>query len=217
MSSASVFYVRRAFLAFGAALIATPARARPSNTIWRADDIILGRDTARHALVEYVSVTCGHCREFHHNVMPMVKAEFIDTGKVRYAMRALPTPPHALSVLGFNMARIGVASAEDYYRRIDHLFDAQEAMFEAAQHGRLQAHYEGIAQRFGLTPAQFKQAIEDEAMIASVQAIAEDGATRYTITSTPTLVFNGVRLDGPIGGWTAESLRAALNEKIRGR
>jgi protein-disulfide isomerase len=49
-----------------------------------------GNRNALVTIIEYVSLTCPHCRNYHAKVFPQVKRHYIDTGKVRYIIREFP-------------------------------------------------------------------------------------------------------------------------------
>ena len=53
-------------------------------------DLVLGKADAPITIVEYASMTCGHCASFHNTVCPALKEKYIDTGKVRLIMREFP-------------------------------------------------------------------------------------------------------------------------------
>src|SRR5262245_20812558 len=72
-----------------------------------AGDMAIGDPKAPVQLIEYASVTCPHCREFHDRTWAKLKANYIDTGKVRFIFREFPTAPEELAVAGFQVARCG--------------------------------------------------------------------------------------------------------------
>ena len=82
------------------------------------DDMTIGAANAPASLIEYASVTCPHCREFYETVWADLKRNYIDTGKLRYTFREYPTPPAAVAVAGFQLARCGGASPEQYITRV---------------------------------------------------------------------------------------------------
>ena len=105
----------------GTALIAVPAAAQnnaqppqPHGNV--ADlkvtdkDYTLGPKDAKIVLVEYASLTCSHCAQFHTQVLPGLKKEFIDTGKIRYIYRDFP-----LDRLALGAAMIAQCSGRDTF------------------------------------------------------------------------------------------------------
>ena len=60
-------------------------------------DRVLGQADAPAVMVEYASATCPHCAEFHTNVLPLIKAEYIDSGKLRFIFREFPLDRAALA------------------------------------------------------------------------------------------------------------------------
>ncbi|WP_238254868.1 thioredoxin domain-containing protein, partial [Methylorubrum podarium] len=65
-------------------------------------DVVLGSPDARVTIVEYASLTCGHCAAFHRETYPELKRRYIDTGKVRFILREFPLDP--LATAGFMLA-----------------------------------------------------------------------------------------------------------------
>ncbi len=91
---------------------------------------VLGDPNAPVELAEYASTTCGHCRGFHEEIFPALKAKYIDTGKVKLAWYVLPTAPAPLSLAGAAIARC--AGEDRFFEAIDTLFDEQDTLFNAA-------------------------------------------------------------------------------------
>ena len=62
----------------------------------RPFDITFGDINAPITIIEYASLTCGHCKYFHQDVFPHLKAQFIDSGKLRFIYRHYPLNKPAL-------------------------------------------------------------------------------------------------------------------------
>jgi protein-disulfide isomerase len=150
----------------------------------------LGKADAPVTLVEYASVTCPHCRDWHDKNWSAFKAKYVDTGKVRFIFRELPTPPAALSTAGFLVAR--AAPPDRYFDVLDVLFNKQIALYQAYQQSGTAAKDElsKIAHTFGLSDAQFEAAIQNQAEIERIRKISED-AGKFDVTGTPSFVING--------------------------
>ena len=85
-------------------------------------DRVLGRDDAPVVMVEYASATCPHCAEFHEKVLPLIKTEYIDTGKVRFIFSEFPLDKLAMGA--FMLARC--VHDDKYFPTIDMMFRRQE-------------------------------------------------------------------------------------------
>ena len=66
-------------------------------------DVVMGKADAPVTIIEYASMTCGHCATFHNTTYPELKKKYIDTGKVKYILREFPLDP--LAAAGFMLAR----------------------------------------------------------------------------------------------------------------
>jgi protein-disulfide isomerase len=161
------------------------------------DDVVLGQPNAPVTLIEYASSTCPHCADFHEHVFEELKTNYIDTGKVRYVFREYPTAPPQVAVAGFQLARCGGASPEQYFIRLGELFRQQQAIFATGT-------MEGVRQKFieiggaaGLSQDQVMQCITDEGGAERIRRIVEAGNRDFQITGTPTFVLNGRKVEDP--------------------
>ena len=84
-------------------------------------DMVLGKADAPVTVIEYASMTCPHCATFHTEVLPKLKAAYIDTGKIKFIFREFPLDQLALR--GAMLARC--AGPERYFGYVDVLFRQQ--------------------------------------------------------------------------------------------
>src|SRR5262245_44881658 len=125
-----------------------------------ASDMGIGPTTAKVHLTEYASVTCPHCAAFHKDVWPQLKANYIDTGKIRFVFREFPTAPQEVAVAGFQLARCAAnGDPVKYFAMIDVLFDQQQAVFAAMQENKVRDELLRIGQTAGLSPEAFEKCI----------------------------------------------------------
>ena len=97
----SRFVVKSLFLAglvIGLAWTApTPAAAAIASTDVATEEKIIGSDKALVTLIEYASLGCSHCAQFHKDTFPKIKKDYIDTGKLRMIYRDFPLGTPALA------------------------------------------------------------------------------------------------------------------------
>ena len=197
-------------LALGVAACDTPRAPEAFETVAVTPFMgapMLGDPNAPVTLVEYASTTCGHCKGFHDQVFPDLKAKYIDTGKVKLQFIMMPTQPVAIALAGEAIARC--AGEAKYFDVIDTLFDAQETLYSAAQNPwLLQQELRGIGETYGLDKNQVGSCIDDKAIVEMTRAGVR--AAPESITGTPSFVINGVKLELE----TLDDLSAALDAAI---
>ncbi|MEL7049352.1 MAG: thioredoxin domain-containing protein, partial [Pseudomonadota bacterium] len=85
-------------------------------------DIVLGPDDAAVTIIEYASLSCGHCKRFHETVYPELKKKYVDTGKARFIYRDFPLDNRAAAA-----AMLSRCIGDDKtYSMISVLFEQQE-------------------------------------------------------------------------------------------
>lgn len=168
---------------------------------------VLGAADAPVEITEYASTTCGHCRAFHDQIFPQLKAKYIDTGKVKLVWVIMPTPPAAVSVAGAALARC--VGEDKYFAVIDDLFAQQNDIVDASRNPwRLQKAFRDIGAKYGLSADQVGTCIDDK----RIDGMTRKGAVEAPpfVTGTPTFVLNGEKIEDE----TLEGLSAAIDAAL---
>ena len=171
------------------------------------DDVVLGQADAPVTLIEYASTTCPHCAAFHALMWEELKTNYIDTGRVRFVFREFPTPPEAVAVAGFQIARCGGATPDQYFVRVSEIFRQQQATFASGTMDGIRRKLLDIGVATGLSEAQVNECIADPEGAARIRRITE-ASRAHNVTGTPTLIINGQNYSGAL---TWEGLSAALD------
>ena len=174
-------------------------------------DMALGApEGAKVTVVEYASVTCVHCAAWQKETWPGFKAKYVDTNKVRYVFRELPTPPQDVSVAGFLVARC--AGADKYFDVVHQYLADQEALFSGATPPR--DWLMRTANAAGLNASQFEACISDKAGIAAFETRVQS-AFKAGVTGTPAFFVNDQRVQTPGGeGASLADLSAAIDAAL---
>jgi len=151
-------------------------------------DHAIGNPDAKVTVVEYASVVCGACANFHESVYPDFKKKYIDSGLVRFVFREFPTSPENLAQAGFLIANC--AAEERFFDNISLQFKRQRQIFKAAGDGTVRKEYVAIAKSAGLSEAEFDACLLNEDEIARYKAVVEGGRDAG-VSSTPTFFVNG--------------------------
>lgn len=169
-------------------------------------DLFLGAETAPVTMLEYASFTCSHCAAFHKDVFPKLKAEYIDTGKVRFAQRDVYFDEPGLWA-GI-LARCG--GDDKYYAVGSMLMDEQGTWLNAKTGDELAANLRKIGAKAGMTDAQMEACWTDQKAVESLVATFQKNAVADKIEGTPTFIINGETVRN--APW--EELKAKIDEKL---
>lgn len=164
-------------------------------------DMALGPDNAAVTVVEYASMTCPHCAAFTLNVFPKLKAEYIDTGKIRFVFREYPLDLKAAA--GAMLARcIGKTDPGKYFAVIDLLFRQQADWVLSNTADSLKR----IGRQAGLTEEQVNACLKDQKVLDGIQAGQEFASKTLKVNSTPTFFINGTLVKGETSIETFEQM-----------
>jgi protein-disulfide isomerase len=153
-------------------------------------DEVQGKADAPVTIIEYASMTCGHCATFHTKTYPVLKSRYIDTGKVKYIMREFPLDP--LAAAGFMLARC--AGPDKYYPMIEVLFQKQDQWAVQQPIPPLTA----IAKQAGFSQEKFESCLSDQKILDGIEATRTRGSEKLGVNSTPTFFVNGKMLRGAV-------------------
>ena len=151
-------------------------------------DITLGPADAKVTVVEYASMTCGHCQKFATHVLPDFKKKYIDSNKVRFIFREFPLDN--LAAAAAMLARC--AGGDKTMPMIEVLFEKQEDW--AFSSGNPVPKLFDIAKQAGFTQESFDKCLTDQKLLDQVQGQRTHANTTFGVNSTPTIFVNGKRL-----------------------
>jgi protein-disulfide isomerase len=155
------------------------------------DDNILGDVDAPITIIEYSSLTCPHCAQFHKDTLPEVKENWIDTGKARIVYRHFP-----LDGLALRAAMVAnCIEGERYFTFLDALFHGQKLWAQASDPVQALSQVAALA---GLNGERFEACIADEEEANAILERRKHGEATYDIGSTPTFIINGRKVSGAL-------------------
>ena len=151
----------------------------------------LGKDDAPVTVIEYASMTCGHCAAFHTNTYPEFKKRYVDTGKVRYILREFPLDQRAAGA--FMLARC--AGKDKYFPLVEVFFERQQnwAFVQNPIPPML-----AIAQQAGFTKQTFEACLSDQKLLDGIEWVRARGSEKFRVDSTPTFFINGKIFKGAL-------------------
>ena len=187
---------RRTLMITGtAALIAANARADATTPVAATDaiaDFGIGDLTAKLQMAEYLSLTCPHCEHFHAEIYPKLKADYIDTGKLRLTIHEV-----YFDQLGLLAAMVARCGGEMRYVGIVDMLYAQQRDWAAVD--TIDAAIVGlkkIARVAGMADTDVDTCLHDqkvaEALVAHYQSSIATAYPNNSFQGTPSFIINGV-------------------------
>lgn len=149
----------------------------------------LGDPQAPVTIIEYASLTCPHCAQFHTEVLPELKERYIAPGKVRMIYRDFPLDQQALNAA----ALAHCAGPDRYFSFLDVLFKTQASWARADDPI---AALKRLGKLGGLTDQEMDACFADEELTDSILRTRLDGQNQYQIGSTPTFIIDGETYSG---------------------
>ena len=165
---------------------------------------------AKVTVVEYASVTCPHCALWQKNTWPGFKAKYVDTNKVRYVFRELPTPPNEVAVAGFAIAR---CAGETKYFDVVHTLMAGQNEWRSGSVTPRDFLFR-VGNGAGLSNQQIQECITNEDALKAADARAQ-AAFKAGVSGTPAFYVNGTQVITPGGeGASLADLSTAIDAEL---
>ena len=155
------------------------------------DDFVIGDEYAPITIIEYASLSCSHCADFHINTLPTLIKEYVETGKAKIVFRDFPFNYPAL--LGSMVLRC--VSQDVRYQYANALYQLQHKWVVRENAKSTQELYK-IMQSGGMTKEEFNQCIEDIDLEKTILQGVMNAQNEFNIKSTPSFIINGKILEG---------------------
>lgn len=160
-----------------------------------SNDIVIGNKNASVTIIEYASLSCPHCALFYSDAFPRLKADYIDSGKIKFVYRDFPLnqPALAAGILALCKVKDVNKDADKYYNFIKVLFRTQESWaFVQDFSDKLKT----IAKLDGMSDGKFESCIKDKNLQERILKSRLEAAQLLQISSTPTFFINGEVISG---------------------
>lgn len=168
------------------ARISHAADGKPDPAIYKT--LSEGSEQAKLVLDEYFSLTCPHCAKFATEVLPQIKKNYIDTGKVRLIYHDYPLDARAMAMA--QLARC--ANPQGYSQFIATLF-AQQSKWATAQDFMPEVYrYGGFA---GMKKIEVDQCFANKDLYQAILQVQTYASDKLEVQGTPTFFLNGKKLD----------------------
>ena len=169
------------FLTFSAKTIADT-----SNSIRQ---IYEGNEDAKVTIITYESLTCGHCADFHNNVYPKLKKEFIDTGLVKIEFRHFP-----LDMAAFNASKIAQCNNDGKSDLLHFLFSNQKKWVIGETVEAVNENLKKLLKNENIV-IDFEKCTNNKNIEDHVLNDRIEGVKKFKVNATPTIIINNKKFD----------------------
>jgi len=167
--------------------------------------IFVGNKDAKITIIAFESLTCSHCANFHKDVYPQLKKEYLDTGLAKIEFRHFP-----LDMAAFNASKISQCKNDGNSNILDRLYSNQQKWVkgnspeEANDYLRTFLIEEGI-------DVNFDKCINNKKLEDFVLNDRIDGVKKFNVNATPTIIINNKKFEKSLN---YKNLKKALEKLI---
>ena len=151
--------------------------------------IVSGNDNAKITIIAFESMTCSHCADFHKNVYPQLKKEYIDTGLVKIEFRHFP-----LDVAALNASKIVQCKKNQGLEILDSLYSNQQAWVKGSTVEDFNKNLKIFLEREGFN-IDFDKCINNKEIEDFVLNDRIEGNKKFKINATPTIIINNEKFE----------------------
>ena len=167
--------------------------------------IIAGNNDAKITIIAYESLTCSHCADFHKNVYPQLKKDYIDTGLVKIEFRHFP-----LDVAAFNASKISQCKSNESLKILNSLYSNQQAWVRGKNVEEINDNLKTFIKNQGFD-LDFEKCINDKKIEDYVLNDRIEGTKKFKVNATPTIIINNKKFEKPLN---YKNLKKSLEKLI---
>ena len=151
--------------------------------------ITSGKKNAKITIIAYESLTCRHCADFHKDIYPKLKKDYIDTGLAKIEFRHFP-----LDVAAFNAAKIAQCKSDQGLEILESLYLNQQAWVKGSTVEDINSSLKEYLKIKGFK-IDFEKCIENKLIEDFVLNDRIEGSKNFKINATPTIIINNKKFE----------------------
>ncbi len=151
--------------------------------------IISGNENAKITIIAYESLTCSHCANFHKDIYPQLKKEYIDTGLAKIEFRHFP-----LDMAAFNASKIAQCKSDQSLEILKSLYSNQQAWVKGNTVEEINNNLKKFIEKEGFE-IDFDKCINDKEIEDFVLNDRIEGAKNFKVNATPTIIINDKKFE----------------------
>ena len=151
--------------------------------------IVSGNDNARITIIAYESLTCSHCANFHKDVYPLLKKDYIDTGLAKIEFRHFP-----LDIAAFNASKIAQCKQDQSLEILESLYSNQQSWVKGNSIEEVNNNLKNFLKNEGFE-LDFEKCINNKKIEDFVLNDRIEGTKNFKVNATPTIIINNEKFE----------------------
>ena len=160
-----------------------------TNVFAEINRIVSGNKNAKITIIAYESLTCSHCADFHKDVYPQLKKEYIDTGLAKIEFRHFP-----LDIAAFNASKISQCKQDQGLNILESLYSDQQAWVKGGSEDEINKNLKKFINQKGFS-IDFDKCVNNKEVEDFVLNDRIEGAKNFDVNATPTIIINNKKFD----------------------
>ena len=167
--------------------------------------IIVGNKDAKINIIAFESLTCSHCANFHKNVYPELKKEYLDTGLAKIEFRHFP-----LDIAAFNASKVAQCKNDGNADILESLYANQQKWVKGSSIEEANKNLQIFLKNEGFS-IDFESCVNNKNIEDFVLNDRIDGSKNFKVNSTPTIIINNEKFEKKLN---YKNLKKALEKMI---
>ena len=167
--------------------------------------ITVGNKDAKITIIAFESLTCSHCANFHKNVFPELKKEFLDTGIAKIEFRHFP-----LDIAAFNASKVAQCKNDGNSDILESLYANQQKWVKGSSIQEANENLQKFLKNEGFS-VDFDSCVNNKEIEDFVLNDRIDGTKNFKVNSTPTIIINNKKFEKTLN---YKNLKKALEKLI---
>ena len=167
--------------------------------------IVVGNIDAKITIIAFESLTCSHCANFHKDVYPQLKKEYLDTGLAKIEFRHFP-----LDIAALNASKVSQCKNDGDPSMLNSLFANQQKWVKGSSVEEANENLQKFLESEGFN-VDFKKCIENKEIEDFILNDRIDGVKKYKVNATPTIIINDKKFEKSLN---YKNLKKALEKLI---
>ncbi len=151
--------------------------------------IVVGNENAKIKIIAYESLTCSHCADFHNDVYPKLKKDYIDTGLAKIEFRHFP-----LDIAAFNASKISQCKIDQSFEILESLYSNQQAWVRGNTVEDINNNLKKFLKKEGFK-IDFEKCINNKEIEDFVLNDRIEGSKKFKVNATPTIIINNEKFE----------------------